>query len=167
LLRLLVIIFVILLTLKGAAAQSFDNHSPVSVLRQYLRIPSVSGNEKEAGTFLHDFCKKQGLHTIIFTATDSSYNFAASLFPFSDRKPSLIFQHHIDVVQAEEPSDWTFQPFEGVIKDSIIYGRGALDAKGIGIMQVFALLKFKKEHPNWEKLPFNVIILALSGEEVG
>jgi carboxypeptidase PM20D1 len=166
-LRFLLVFWAVYIVGGLALAQPRKTLPVADVLQQYIRIPSESGFEKPAGEFLLNYCKDIGLHTVVFTDLDSSYNFAASLFPLTDRKPALVFQHHIDVVPAEEPYDWTFPPYEAIKKDGIIYGRGALDAKGIGIMQLYALLKFKETYPNWQSLPFNVVILALSGEETG
>ncbi len=43
---------------------------------------------------------------------------------------------HQDVVSAN-PTEWTHPPFDGVIKDGIVWGRGTLDIKNqlIGIME--------------------------------
>ncbi|KFB09803.1 acetylornithine deacetylase/succinyl-diaminopimelate desuccinylase family protein [Nitratireductor basaltis] len=42
--------------------------------------------------------------------------------------PTIHFNSHIDVVEAGE--GWTMDPFEGVVKDDRVYGRGACDMKG-------------------------------------
>lgn len=45
---------------------------------------------------------------------------------------------HLDVVPAT-PSSWTFPPFEGVVKNGNIYGRGAIDDKGPVIASLYAM----------------------------
>jgi succinyl-diaminopimelate desuccinylase len=42
--------------------------------------------------------------------------------------PCVHFNSHIDVVEAGE--GWTVPPFDGVVKDGRVYGRGACDMKG-------------------------------------
>ena len=42
--------------------------------------------------------------------------------------PCVHFNSHIDVVEAGQ--GWTVPPFEGVVKDGRVYGRGACDMKG-------------------------------------
>jgi len=42
--------------------------------------------------------------------------------------PCVHFNSHIDVV--ETGAGWTVDPFEGVVKDGRVYGRGACDMKG-------------------------------------
>lgn len=41
-----------------------------------------------------------------------------------------LFCGHLDVVPPGDLSDWTHPPFEGVIADGLLYGRGAVDMKG-------------------------------------
>ncbi|MFI4934105.1 MAG: acetylornithine deacetylase/succinyl-diaminopimelate desuccinylase family protein [Caulobacterales bacterium] len=55
--------------------------------------------------------------------------------------PCVHFNSHIDVVAAGE--GWTVPPFEGVVKDGRVYGRGACDMKGglaASVIAVEALL---------------------------
>ncbi|MDQ0464597.1 succinyl-diaminopimelate desuccinylase [Caulobacter ginsengisoli] len=55
--------------------------------------------------------------------------------------PCVHFNSHIDVVEAGE--GWTLPPFEGVIRDGKVYGRGACDMKGglaASVVAVEALL---------------------------
>ncbi len=53
----------------------------------------------------------------------------------SDLEPVMLMAHQ-DVVSAD-PAEWTHPPFDGVIADGLIWGRGTLDIKNqlIGIME--------------------------------
>ncbi len=53
----------------------------------------------------------------------------------SDLEPVMLMAHQ-DVVSAD-PTEWTYEPFEGKIADGLIWGRGTLDIKNqlIGIME--------------------------------
>ncbi len=53
----------------------------------------------------------------------------------SDLDPVMVMAHQ-DVVSAD-PTEWTYPPFEGMIADDFIWGRGTLDIKNqlIGIME--------------------------------
>jgi acetylornithine deacetylase len=53
--------------------------------------------------------------------------------------PSLVFNGHIDVVSAEPVAEWTSDPFAGVVRDGLMYGRGACDMKGGIAAMVFAV----------------------------
>ncbi|MFP4468511.1 MAG: M20 family metallopeptidase [Bacteroidales bacterium] len=143
-----------------------DTIDPARLLSRYVQIPSVTGQEKEAGEFFAQFCRDQGLHVHVFTDEEDSYNFAASLYPLDQGKPNIVFQNHIDVVPPGEPEGWTYPAFSGQIADGMVWGRGAIDNKAMGVMHVMALRQFV-ERAAAEDLPYNVSLLALSGEEEG
>jgi acetylornithine deacetylase/succinyl-diaminopimelate desuccinylase-like protein len=64
--------------------------------------------------------KRQGVYARI-AGTDSS-------------RPALMLHGHLDVVPARG-SDWTVDPFAGVVQDGMVWGRGAVDMKdGDGII---------------------------------
>ncbi len=58
----------------------------------------------------------------------------------ADLDPVMLMAHQ-DVVSAD-PTEWTHPPFEGVITDGFIWGRGTLDIKNqlIGIMEAAEML---------------------------
>ena len=53
-------------------------------------------------------------------------------------KPALVVHGHLDVVPAD-PRNWTVDPFGGVIKDGMLWGRGAVDMKNMDAMIITAL----------------------------
>ena len=61
----------------------------------------------------------------------------------SSLKPLLLL-NHIDVVPADA-SLWKADPFDAEIIDGVIYGRGALDMKCLGIMQLMSIVLLKRE----------------------
>ena len=150
-----------------AQSASEDAEIPVQkaldFLSSYINIPSITGNELEAGRHFAEYCEEQGLFVRYFSEDTASFNFAATLYPLSVDKPVVWFQHHIDVVPANGEL-WETDPFDMVIKNDTIYGRGVMDAKGLGVMQLMALLEFREQHKGKE-LDFNVGLLCVSGEE--
>lgn len=136
------------------------------LLSQYVQRASVTGNEKEAGVFLAGICRDRGLHVRVFTDEPDSYNFAASLYPLESGKPNVVFLNHIDVVPAGDHEAWTHPPFSGTIADGYVWGRGAIDNKAQGVMQLLALSAFVELAAEHE-LPFNFTMLTVSGEETG
>jgi carboxypeptidase PM20D1 len=142
-----------------------EDHSQAALfLSQYVQIPSVTGAENEAGSFLASACYSNGMHVHIFTDAPGSFNFAASLYPLSSGKPNIVFLTHIDVVPEGDHSLWTYPPYSGTIADGHLWGRGAFDNKGHGVMQLFALAGFVEEAARRD-FPFNFTLLAVSGEE--
>ena len=64
-----------------------------------------------------------------------------------DKKPLIVFAGHTDVVPPGNLEDWKTNPFEPVIKDNILYGRGASDMKSSIAAMVSATQKFIVENP--------------------
>ncbi len=157
-----ILVFGTVYAYDGQAART----TPAELLSSYVQIPSVSGEEKEAGEFFAQVSRDHGLHVHVFTDEPDSYNFAASLYPLDRRKPNIVFLTHIDVVPPGEPEGWTYPAFSGKIADGKVWGRGAIDNKAMGVMQFFAISQFV-ELAAREDLPYNVSMLAVSGEETG
>ena len=79
----------------------------------------------------------------------------------SNFKPLLLL-NHIDVVPADAEA-WEYNPYGAELIDGIIYGRGALDMKSLGIMQLMSLILLKRE--GWQ--PERTIkFLAVADEEI-
>lgn len=144
----------------------FSQNEATTILSNYIKFRSVSGNEKPAAQYIENVCRQQGFYISVFSNTDSSYNFCASLLPLEKKLPSVILLNHIDVVPAQDSANWSFPPYNGTINNDTIYGRGAIDMKGLAVMQIMTLKKIK-ETLNTDSLKNNIIILFLSGEETG
>ncbi|MBP1672920.1 MAG: peptidase [Bacteroidetes bacterium] len=136
------------------------------LLSEYVQIPSITGTEKSAGEFLAQKAKEMGLFVQVLTELTDSYNFTASLYPLSSRKPNIVLLTHIDVVDVQEDHYNKYPPFSGIIAEGCVWGRGSLDNKGMGVMQLMALAQFV-EKAKQHDLPYNITILAVSNEETG
>ncbi len=149
---------------------SDDEISPYSarLLSHYITYASVTGNENQAGIFISNVARQKGFHVEILTDQPGSFNFTASLYPLDKKKPNVIFLNHIDVVPASsEPGiEYTYPPFSGTIAEGKIWGRGAIDNKGMAVMQLLGLEYFLDVAAEID-LPFNVTMLSVSGEETG
>ena len=51
--------------------------------------------------------------------------------------PGVLFDGHFDTVHAV-PSDWSNDPWNPVVKDGVLYGRGAVDSKGSMVAMLMA-----------------------------
>jgi acetylornithine deacetylase/succinyl-diaminopimelate desuccinylase-like protein len=134
------------------------------LLSEYLRIDTTNppGNERKAIEFLSRFLKKEGLPAVILGANSERPNLISRISSGKDPR-GLMLLHHCDVVGAD-PREWTMPPFGGIVKDGYIYGRGALDMKGMGIMELMAFVLAKRE-----KLPLgkDLVLVVCCDEETG
>jgi len=80
--------------------------------------------------------------------------------PGAGDRPPLLLYGHTDVVGVEG-QEWDVPPFEGVVQDGILYGRGALDMKAGLAMLVHTLLKAKERQAQ----PAGDVILAIVVDE--
>ncbi len=78
--------------------------------------------------------------------------------------PSVMFNTHLDHVDAGDPDDWPHHPFSGDIDDGCVWGRGAVDIKGPLAAQVHAVAGLLAEG---ERPPGDVYVSAVVQEEVG
>ena len=63
-------------------------------------------------------------------------------------RPLLCFAGHTDVVPTGPREAWHTDPFEPVIKDGLLYGRGAADMKSGLAAMVTAAERFLARHPD-------------------
>ena len=78
-------------------------------------------------------------------------------------KRAMMLCNHTDVVPVEEDY-WTKPAFEGFIEEGKVYGRGAVDMKGCGVMQLITMLVLKRHAV---PLTRDLVFAAVPDEESG
>jgi acetylornithine deacetylase/succinyl-diaminopimelate desuccinylase-like protein len=135
----------------------------VKILSEYISIQTVNppGNEKPGVEFLQYILDQNELASKIYETAPGRFGLVSKI-PGSDPdlKP-VVMANHIDVVPADE-SEWDVAPFSGMVKDGYIWGRGALDMKGMGIMELMALVAI---HKRQDQIKRGLVFLALPDEE--
>jgi len=139
------------------------------LLSRYLAIDTTNppGNEERAVRFLEALLRREGIDDITFyDASDARsqgrLNMRAVLRGDGSAGP-LVLLNHTDVVPVERDG-WDEEPFAGIVKDGVIWGRGALDMKGMGIMELMAFLLMHRQ-----RLPHrrDIVFFAVADEEAG
>ncbi len=145
--------------------QNFDRFD--NTLIDFLKIPSISaqperkGDMRTACEFLMKYLSGIGLEPRICETPGHPIVYAEHLQ--AKGKPTALIYGHYDV-QPVDPLDlWHSPPFEPVVKDGIIYARGAADDKGQLMAHVHAIEAFLK---NGGELPINVKIVFEGEEEI-
>jgi acetylornithine deacetylase/succinyl-diaminopimelate desuccinylase-like protein len=143
---------------------SLINAEALCLLRQYVRIDTTNppGNELATARFLAAFLAREGIVSQIFEAAPGRANLYARL-PGDGSRKALMLVHHMDVVPAI-PAEWSVAPFAGVVRDGYVWGRGTLDNKGPGIMELLAFALLKRLNV---PLARDVVLLAVADEELG
>jgi acetylornithine deacetylase/succinyl-diaminopimelate desuccinylase-like protein len=119
----------------------------VGLLQQYLQINTSNppGNEIQTARFLHDLLSREGIESQILDTLElpaGRANLYARLKGDGSKK-AIALVHHMDVVPVSREY-WTVDPFAGIIKDGYLYGRGAIDMKSQGIVQLMAFIAIKR-----------------------
>lgn len=135
----------------------------VRTLQEYLRIDTTNppGNEMRTAQFLKKIADREGIENRIFDMGNNRANFCAVIKGDGSKK-GIIMLHHMDVVPAEAQY-WKVSPFSGEIVNGEIYGRGAMDIKGKGIIDLMTLINIKRKNV---KLKGDLVFLAVADEEV-
>ncbi len=111
----------------------------VRIARDLIRFDTTNwggGNargEREAAEYVGDYLASLGLQPEYYEPVERRTSVSVRV-PGRDRSlPALVVHGHLDVVPAMA-QDWSVDPFEGVIRDGMLWGRGAVDMKNMDAM---------------------------------
>jgi acetylornithine deacetylase/succinyl-diaminopimelate desuccinylase-like protein len=138
----------------------------VEITRQYIRIDTTNppGNETPAAEFLAGILGEAGYETTVLESAPGRGNLVARLPGRArDAGGALCLLHHLDVVPAD-PAEWSVDPFGGEIRDGYLWGRGAIDMKSMGVMQLMSMLSLAREKTTLER---DLVFVAVADEEAG
>ena len=172
-------------TLEHKALASLDERGLIRALRDLVRIPSVTGQEAAAQSWLAQQMRRVGLEVDLWDIdvaelqkhpqfpgmeVDRSTNKAMGLVATwqgavaSASGKRLVFNGHIDVVPEGGHANWSHDPWGAEFVDGRIYGRGACDMKG-GLMA--ALYAVKAIHDAGIPMNGSLMVQSVIGEEDG
>jgi acetylornithine deacetylase/succinyl-diaminopimelate desuccinylase-like protein len=156
---------------QAALAPSADisqiENEAITWLQGLIRINTTNppGNELAAAKYLAAILDREGIHSEIFETTPGRGFLVARLSANSMPDPSraLLLVGHLDVVGVDK-SKWSVDPFGAVIQGNYLYGRGAIDDKGMTAANLAVLVALKRSSA---RLNRDVILLAEGDEEAG
>ncbi len=142
----------------------------VSELKTLVRFASVSAQPAHKPDILacarwveHHF-RKIGLSTRLHKTAGHPIIVANTPAPQHSNRPTVLIYGHYDVQPPEPFELWKTPPFEPVVRDGKLFGRGTSDNKGQILAHVKAVEAFLKTRT---PLPVNVVFLIEGEEEVG
>jgi acetylornithine deacetylase/succinyl-diaminopimelate desuccinylase-like protein len=136
----------------------------ISTIQSYVRINTSNppGDVTKAADFLMGIFAREGIPARRFESAPGRSIVLARLKGTGTAKPLLLL-HHMDVVPTD-PSRWQRDPFGGEVADGRIWGRGTMDMKGLGVVQLMAFLSLKRQQVPLDR---DVIMMAVPDEEIG
>jgi acetylornithine deacetylase/succinyl-diaminopimelate desuccinylase-like protein len=148
----------------------FDRTQAQSNTQTYLvKLISIDtqnppGNELHVVKYLESVLSGvPGIETQIIEMTPGRANFIAHLHATHPSKKAVLVMDHMDVVGVDL-TKWQSPPFEPTVRDGYLYGRGAIDDKGMLAASMTALLCLAKQR---DALDRDIILLATAAEESG
>jgi len=120
------------------------------------------GDELECARFLAGWLTGRGVPAEAVQSLPGRGNVAALLPGDSGKKPLLVMGH-LDVVPAGDLAKWKRDPFGGEVAEGCVWGRGAIDCKGVVAAQAVTLVELAKTGGGGRPVRF----LATADEEVG
>ncbi len=137
----------------------------VSVLQGYLRTDTTNppGNETRGAEYLGAILAKEGIPYEILEGAPGRGNLVATLASPREEEPPLCLLSHVDVVTAEEKT-WAKGkgPLSGALAGGYVHGRGALDMKGLGTLELMTMVWLKRLGVPLRR---SVVLLAVAAEE--
>jgi acetylornithine deacetylase/succinyl-diaminopimelate desuccinylase-like protein len=135
-----------------------------ALLADYIRLETYNppGNEYLACDWLEAILRREGIASERYDAGGGRHSLRA-IYRGDGAKRPLMLLHHSDTVPVE-PAHWDRPPFAGLIEDGVLWGRGALDDKGLGAMGLMVLLLFKRLGLRSSR---DLVFLAAADEEAG
>ncbi len=150
----------------NAPAREFDSEAALDVLRDLVRIPSVTGTEGAVARHAAELLRAAGADVVDLDLWDGRGNVVA-VFRGSAPGPTIVFAGHLDVVGADGfdghwGDDPRRDPFAATVTDGAVWGRGVGDLKG-GIAAAICGLRAFQD--SGAELAGNIGFLLVSDEE--
>lgn len=133
----------------------------VEMLRRLLRMRTVNppGDEAAVAQEVSAHLADAGLQTRTLVSPGGRANLVARVDGPRDR-PALVLLSHSDVVPVED-DHWQRDPFAAEEVDRVIWGRGALDMKGITVMHAAAAAELARS----TRAPTREVIVVVAADE--
>lgn len=149
---------------SGIGAVDPADSPAATLLREYIRIDTSNppGNETRGAAWLAGRLQDAGIEAQLLGDDPDRKSVYARIEGAGDA-PALVLLHHIDVVPADADS-WSVDPFAAEVRGGYVWGRGAIDAKSLGIAHLLAFVDLAQQEASLSR---DVIFLGVADEEAG
>ncbi len=138
----------------------------VALLQTLVRNKCVNppGDELRSIHTIRDYLTKHNIDCQVYESDSNRGNLVARIKGTGTGPSLMLGPAHVDVVPIGKPEAWNVDPFEGLIKDGHVWGRGTLDMLFIVAAQVQTFVELSKEkfQPKGD-----LVLVIVSDEEAG
>ena len=137
-----------------------SNHPVIKLSQELIKKASITPDDKGCQLLLADLLKKAG-----FSIEHKKFAEVDNLFAWhgNDTGKSLMFVGHTDVVPTGDESLWKLPPFDAIIDENYLHGRGTADMKSAVASFTLAMIDYVKENPSHD----GKIALMITSDEEG
>ncbi len=138
----------------------------VRIARDLIRIDTSNRGggdaepERPAADYVARYLTELGLEPQIIESAPGRASVITRIEGREPELPALVLHGHLDVVPAD-PANWSVDPFAGVIKDGMLWGRGAVDMKDMDAMMLTSIAEILRSGD----APRRTIILTFFADE--
>lgn len=159
-----------------------DRDGTVDRLRELVAVPSLTGSEEDIQELIAARMASDGLEVQRLTpdpthvqadpdwpgseVTRSSLPIVAGSLAGGKPGPRLLLVGHVDVVPVGDRGSWATDPFDPVVRDGLLYGRGACDMKG-GLVAAWSAVRALAATVPARDRSGEVVLLSVPSEEDG
>ncbi len=122
--------------------QNFADET-LALAQQLIALPSVSPDDGGCQAVIATYLANLGFHVEHLRYGDVDNLWAVH----GHEGPLLVFAGHTDVVPTGPIDAWQTPPFEPIVSDGLLFGRGAADMKGALAAMLTATRRFLGQHP--------------------
>ena len=137
-----------------------------SVARDLIRFDTSNRGEGDANpevdaaAYVSRYLKALSLEPVTIESAPGRTSVVARVAGTDPSLPALVLHGHLDVVPAD-PANWSVDPFAGVVKDGMLWGRGAVDMKDMCAMMLTSVAEILRAG----EAPRREVILAFFADE--
>jgi succinyl-diaminopimelate desuccinylase len=146
-------------TVLSEALSRVDEARIVELAEELVRVPSVSGEERAVMHRARELLEEIGVGVELLGSEERPI-ISVVVNPGAERL--LVFNGHLDVVPIAKPDAWTKEPWNPLLIDGRLYGRGSSDMKS-GCAVMIHVLEILKDMG----LPLSVGLHLVPDEERG
>jgi len=138
----------------------------VALATELIRIRSDNppADYTEIAEFLRKKLEETGAEVRVVEEQKGKPNVLGLLRGTDPSGPVLLLDAHMDVVPAGDPALWSVDPYAGVVRDGIIWGRGAMDTKS-NLAAMFETFRLFAQGST--RLPGTLMIAFTNDDETG
>lgn len=149
---------------KTKLMNNFDAEELLQLCKDLVRIPSETppGDTRDLANYIFNLFAEKNLPVKLIAPQEEMPNIICTIEGSRPGK-HLVYNGHLDIYPANNHQDWDYPPYDAVVKDGKLYGRGVADMKVGVAASIYSFLKLAE----FNDFPGKISITLVSDEQTG